>query len=144
VSARATGEIKSTWLGDVALIPGGGERRREGEEDGEKWKKRKEGGKRRGKNKEGKRRREVEEQEVAMPAFPPLQSHLLARVPCHLWSAFSCVLHARQAINMYFDGALEKKTPSRSKPSLISWTERMGDLAVFAAQEVWGSTWPSS
>lgn len=53
VSARATGEIKSTWLGDVALIPGGGERWREGEEEGEKGKKRKEeGGKRRGEKKE--------------------------------------------------------------------------------------------
>lgn len=54
VSARATGEIKSTWLGDVALIPGGGERRREGEGEGEKGKKGKEGGKRRRKKKEEK------------------------------------------------------------------------------------------
>lgn len=55
VSARATGEIKSTWLGDVALILGGGERWREGEEEGEKGKKRKEeGGKLRG-EKEGRK-----------------------------------------------------------------------------------------
>lgn len=32
VSARATGEIKSTWLGDVAMIPW----------RGEEWEKRKE------------------------------------------------------------------------------------------------------
>lgn len=55
VSARATGEIKSTWLGDVALIPGGGERWREGEEEGEKGKKRKE--KKRVEKEEGKRRK---------------------------------------------------------------------------------------
>lgn len=55
VSARATGEIKSTWLGDVALIPGGGEGWREGEEEGEKGKKRKE--KKKVENEEGKRRK---------------------------------------------------------------------------------------
>lgn len=53
VSARATGEIKSTWLGDVALIPGGGERWREGEE--ERRKRRKE--KKKMEEKEGKRRK---------------------------------------------------------------------------------------
>lgn len=62
-----------------------------------------------------------------MPAFPWLQSHLLARAPCPLWSTRRCLLHARKGISMYFNGALEK-TPSHSKPSLISRIQRLRDL----------------
>lgn len=62
-----------------------------------------------------------------MPALPRLQSHLLAGAPCPLWSARRCLLHARKGISMYFNGALEK-SPSHSKPSLISLIQRLRDL----------------
>lgn len=78
-----------------------------------------------------------------MPALPQLQAHLLACAPCPLWSALRCLLHARKGISMYFDGSLKKKPSLLRNISNLTHSEA-GGPAVFAAQEVWGSTWPSS
>lgn len=143
VSARATGEIKSTWLGDVALILGGGERGREREEEGEKGKKGiEEGGRRRGKKKEERRQREVEEQEVVTPAFPRWQPRSLARALA-LSGALTgvCCMQGRESACSSM--GLWKKTFSLKTTSNLTHSEA-GAPAVLAAQEAWGTTWPSS
>lgn len=70
-----------------------------------------------------------------MPAFPRLQSHLLASAPCPLWSTLRCLPHARKGISIYFDGTSEKKPFSLKNVSNLTHSEA-GGPAVFAAQEV--------
>lgn len=122
VSARATGEIKSTWLGDVALIPGGGEKGREGEEEGEEGKKGKEGGKRRGEKKE-ERRQKLRSSRLQCLLFPGCN---LACWPALLALSGVYLMQGRELARI--STGLCKRNPSHSKPSLISVTQRLGDL----------------
>lgn len=129
VSARATGEIKSTWLGDVALIPGGGERGR-GTQRGSRRERRR----RRWKKKGGKagRAAEVEEGEGNARGLSVLFPG------CHFsWpGAPRWPLDVRKRCSMQFNGALGKKSLSAQSAYHLPHSDTAGS-AVLTKQDTW-------
>lgn len=138
VSARATGEIKSTWLGDVALIPGGGEGGR-GTERGSRGRKEKKEVERK-KREKARRATEVEEREgdveygqrLLFPAAISCWPGLLALSGCSQ-VADACL---RKGSSMCFSRALDQKPLSPPNASNLPRPEA-GGPAMLAAREAW-------